>query len=97
MGTYWELARFTALSLGSVGYYLKILEMEKLIVLNAVKGGTRIGICNYDLFSGSESDKDSGQAALTEEVGYKMAAVERTIGGRSMQELDRGKERGNVG
>lgn len=97
VGTYWELARFTAISLGSVSYYLKILEMEKLIVLNAVKGGTRIGICNYDLFSGSESDKDSGQAALTEEVGYKMAAVERTIGGRSMQELDRGKERGNVG
>lgn len=69
MGTHSELARFTAISLGSVGYYLKMLEMEKLIVLNAVKGGTRIGICNYDLFSGHEPEMNGGQDASAGEAG----------------------------
>ena len=88
VGTYLELARFTAISLGSVGYYLKILEMEKLIVLNAVKGGTRIGICNYDLFSGHEPEMNGGQDASAGEAGRRMADVERTMGGRNMQDMN---------
>ena len=80
VGTHSELARFTAISLGSVGYYLKMLEMDKLIVLNVVKGGTRIGICNYDLLAG--------------EAGRRMADVERAMGGRNMQDLNP-EERGN--
>ena len=95
VGTYLELARFTTISLGSVGYYLKILEMEKLIVLNAVKGGTRIGICHYDLFSGHEPETDGGQDASAGEAGRRMADVERTMGGRSMQDMNP-EERGDA-
>lgn len=95
VGTYLELARFTAISLGSVGYYLKILEMEKLIVLNAVRGGTRIGICNYDLFFGHEPEMNGGQDASAGEAGRRMADVERTMGGRNMQDMNP-EERGNA-
>lgn len=95
VGTHSELARFTAISLGSVGYYLKMLEMDKLIVLNVVKGGTRIGICNYDLFSGHEPEMNGWQDASAGEAGRRMADVERVMGGRNMQDLNP-EERGNA-
>lgn len=95
VGTHSELARFTAISLGSVGYYLKMLEMDKLIVLNVVKGGTRIGIFNYDLFSGHEPEMNGWQDASAGEAGRRMADVERAMGGRNMQDLNP-EERGNA-
>ncbi|WP_293712162.1 winged helix-turn-helix domain-containing protein [uncultured Parabacteroides sp.] len=84
LGTYRELADRADISLGSVGYYLKELSQAGLIEYGPIAGGTRVKICNYDYFSGffvkEESATDEAQVAAR-----AMAAAEKAMGGRSMQ------------
>ena len=65
------------------------------VLIRNVKGGTRIGICNYDLFSGHEPEMNGWQDASAGEAGRRMADVERAMGGRNMQDLNP-EERGNA-
>lgn len=94
MGTYHELSELTCISIGSVGYYLKLLAIDHLIVVNAVTGGTRIGICGYDYFSGYELETDTQQRES--EPSCTLADIERKMGGRSMQDAGNRQERSDV-
>ena len=65
-----------------------------MIVINAVTGGTRIGICGYDYFSGYELETDTQQRES--EPSCTLADIERKMGGRSMQDAGNRQERSDV-
>lgn len=94
IGTYDELAILTRISRGSIGYYLRLLAEDRLIVINAVTGGTRIGICGYDYFSGYEMETDKQQQAAR--PAHVLADIEQAMGGRCMQDMDYLQERRDV-
>lgn len=90
LGNYRELANRTDISFGSVAHYLKELSDDCLIEYEAIAGGSRIKVCNYDFFSGylteeTESENNAQAAALA------MAAAEQAMGGRSKQFTPKGK------
>lgn len=97
VGTYLELSKFTGISIGSIGYYLRLLELDHLIVMNTMTGGSRIGICNYEYFSGRETEKNDEYPDAGRKAFKSMSAAESEIGGRSMQDMNRREERGNAG
>lgn len=86
VGTYQELSTLTCISRGSIGYYLRLLETDHLIVTNTITGGTRIGICGYDYFSGYEMETNKQQPIP--QPGHTLADIEQKMGGRSMQNMD---------
>lgn len=90
LGNYRELADRTDISFGSVGHYLKALSDDCLIEYEAIAGGTRIKVCNYDFFSGylTENTVDYGNDISAAQA---MAAAEQTMGGRSKQFTPKGK------
>lgn len=85
IGSQLQLARIAGISLGSVSRLINKMEKLQLISVSRMRGGSRIQVKGYDVFTRIPESKETPRNAPATDAAAQMAEAEKNMGGRSMQ------------